>query len=118
MVFTDTSPLSGIFLCLKDGAGQSSLELCKMTSLKATVNQLNFAAVKFCGLPVLALFHAVKFRVFWPTLPHKSGLNSLNNGPIFKKFSKFKVFLKLETEPHNILLFNFANLVKTRNSQN
>ena len=51
---------------------------------KNTVNQLNFAAVKFRGLPIHALFRAIKFRVFWPTLLHKCGLNSLNNGPIFK----------------------------------
>ncbi len=49
-----------------------------------TVNQLNFAAVKFRVLSIHALFRAFKFRVFWPTLPHKSCLNSLNNGPILK----------------------------------
>ncbi len=55
--------------------------------VRVTVNQLNFAAVKFRCLPIQTVFRAIKFPVFWPTLLHKSGLNSLNNGPIFKILS-------------------------------
>ena len=59
-----------------------------------TVNQLNFAAIKFCGLPkfsTLDIFRAIKFRVLVSqdlflakTLFHKNACNSLNNGPILK----------------------------------
>ena len=59
-----------------------------------TVNQLNFAAIKFCGLLIIAnlgIFHAIKFRVLVFQDPfltkiflHKSACNFLNYGPIFK----------------------------------
>ncbi len=64
------------------GGGKHAL--AKMYPLSNTVNKLNFAAVKLRCLPIHALFRAIKFRVFWPTLLHKCGLNSLNDGPIFK----------------------------------
>ena len=78
-----------------------------VSKLLHTVNQLNFAAVKFRSLPIHALFLAIKFRVFWPTLLHISGLNSLNNGTIFKIVSETR------DQAHIFcVLLNFANLVK------
>ncbi len=71
--------------------------LCSKTSL--ILNQLNFAAVKFRGLPIHALFRAIKFRVFGQPRFTKVALTPL----IMVRFSKFKVFWKLETESHNIL---------------
>ena len=56
-----------------------------------TVNQLNFAALKFRGLPLLSLIRPFKFRVLvsqdpflTKTLFHKNSFSSLNNGLVFK----------------------------------
>ncbi len=73
--------------------------------LKPTVNQLNFAAVKFRGLPNSLYFAHFNFA-FWylrtKMFLHKNACSSLIYGPIFKislvpetRFAKIAKFAKL-----------------------
>ncbi len=66
-------------------------KIVKWNKISITVNQLNFAALKFRGLPLLSLFRPCKFHVLvsqnpflTKTLFHKNACSSINNGPIFK----------------------------------
>ncbi len=84
--------------------------LCKDTSRKFllsltpphmdTVNQLNFAARKFRGLPIignLGIFHAIKFRV---SACARSGVqtgcsHNIIYAILFREFAKIATFAKL-----------------------
>ena len=78
-----------------------------VVKLAGTVNQLNFAAVKFRVLTIHALFRATKFHVLGSRKipgPGQPCFTKVAMTPlIMVRFSKFKVFLKLETKAHNIL---------------
>ncbi len=67
-----------------------------------TVNQLNFAAVKFRGLPIS--FYLAHFNFAFWYLRTKCSFPKMAVASLFMvRFSKFNLSLKLESKLHNTI---------------